>query len=139
MPAPAALYVRVTFARIPDSVSAAEVAVTKVIEGVLSVQISISTRHGRISDETHARIVEKIGKLERLSERLQTAEVTIDLERRDLPSVDLRVTAKQVFVAASQKPELLAAVDEAVEKVEQQLRKHKDKLQERHRASPHRP
>jgi putative sigma-54 modulation protein len=103
------------------------------------VQINISTRHGHISDETQAKIIEKLEKLPRLYDRMNAIEVTVDLERRDLPSVDLRISAKQhEFVAASQRGELLASIDEVVEKMEQQLRKHKDKVQDRHRGPSHR-
>lgn len=98
------------------------------------MQINISTRHGQISEETHAKITDKLMKLPRLYERLGAIEATIDLEHRDSPSVDLRVSAKhKEFVAASRSLELMAAIDDVVEKMEQQLRKHKDKLQDRHR------
>jgi putative sigma-54 modulation protein len=103
------------------------------------VQIKISTRHGHISDETQDKIMEKLEKLPRLYDRMSSMEVTVDLERRDLPSVDLKVSAKHhEFVAASQRGELLASIDEVVEKMEQQLRKHKDKVQDRHRGPSHR-
>jgi len=97
------------------------------------VQINISTRHGQISDETHARVLGKLEKLPRLYERLGAVEVTIDLEHRNAPSVDLRVAAMhREFVATGQAAELLAAIDGVVEKLEQQLRRHKDKIQDRH-------
>ena len=78
--------------------------------------------------------MEKLAKLPRLYDRLEAIDVTVDLEHRDSPAVDLRVAVKQKeFLATSQSPELMAALDEAVEKIEQQLRKHKDKLQDRRR------
>ena len=106
----------------------------------LSVQISISTRHGHVSEETQAKIEEKLQKLLRLYDRIGAVEVTIDLEHRDAPSVDLRVSAKHKhdFVAASRAGELLAGIDDVVEKMEQQLRKHKEKVEDRHRGPGHR-
>jgi putative sigma-54 modulation protein len=103
------------------------------------VQINISTRHGHVSDETQAKIQEKLEKLTRLYDRLSAIELTIDLEHRDAPNVDLKVSAKHKhdFVAASSAMELLASVDDVVEKMEQQLRKYKQKLQDRHRGSGH--
>lgn len=101
--------------------------------------ISISTRHGQVSDETQERIKQKLQKLPRWYDRLTAIELTIDLERRDAPSVDLRVTAKKrEFVAACQATELFAAIDAVLEKMEQQLRKHKEKLEDRHRGSSNR-
>ena len=105
------------------------------------MQIRISTRHGRISDETQAKITSKVEKLTRFFERLMSIEVTVDLEHRDTPSVDLRVSAehKHDFVATARSDELLASVDAVVEKMEQQLRKHKEKVQYRHRNTGHHP
>jgi len=105
------------------------------------VQIRISTRHGHISDETQAKITGKVEKLTRFFERLTDIEVTVDLEHRDMPSVDLRVSAehKHDFVAAARSDELIASVDAVVEKMEQQLRKYKEKVQDRHRNTGHHP
>jgi putative sigma-54 modulation protein len=105
------------------------------------VQIRISTRHGHISDETQAKITGKVEKLTRFFERLTDIEVTVDLEHRDTPSVDLRVSAehKHDFVATARSDELIASVDAVVEKMEHQLRKYKEKVQDRHRNAGHRP
>lgn len=101
------------------------------------MQIKISARHGTISDETQAKITAKVEKLGRLFERLTSIEVTVDLEHRDAPEVDLRVSAehKHDFVATVQAGELLAAIDTAIHKLEQQLRKYKQKIQNRHRGA----
>ena len=99
------------------------------------MQINISTRHGHLSNDTQARIKEKLEKLPRLFERLTAIELLVDLEHRDAPNVDLRVSAehKHDFVAVCRAMELLASVDEVVEKMEQQLRRYKEKVQDRHR------
>jgi putative sigma-54 modulation protein len=99
------------------------------------VQIKISTRHGAISDETRSKITAKVDKLTRIFERLTLIEVTVDLERRDAPVVDLKVSAehKHDFVATSRADELMAALDIVVHKLERQLRKYKERIQERHR------
>jgi putative sigma-54 modulation protein len=99
------------------------------------VEIQISTRHGHVSDDTREWIAEKVERLPRLYDRIHSIEVTVDLEHRDTPSVDLRVLAKQnEFVAASRSEGLAAAVDSVIEKMEQQLRRHKEKVQDRHRS-----
>ena len=99
------------------------------------MQINISTRHGHLSNETQEQIKEKLEKLIRLYDRLSAIEVTVDLEHRDAPDVDLRVSAKHKhdFVAVSRSMELMASIDDVVEKMEQQLRKYKEKVQDRHR------
>ena len=90
------------------------------LEGANSVQIKISARHGHLSDETQAKINEKLEKLPRYYDRLSSIDATVDLEHRDAPNVDLRVSAdhKHDFVAVCHSTELMAAVDEVVEKME---------------------
>jgi putative sigma-54 modulation protein len=104
------------------------------------VQINISTRHGHLSDETQAKIKDKLEKLSRYFDRLSAIDVTVDLEHREAPDVDLRVSTehKHDFVAESRSIELLAAIDLVVEKMEQQLLKYKQKVQDRHRGPGHR-
>ena len=103
------------------------------------MQLNIAIRHGHVSEPTQAMIREKLEKLTRLYDHLGTVEVTIDMEHREQPAVDLRVTTKKhEFVAAGQAENLVAAVDMAVDKMEQQLRKHKEKVQDRHRGAGNR-
>jgi putative sigma-54 modulation protein len=110
----------------------------KLAEGVHSVQINISARHGHLSDATRAKISAKVEKLARLFERLLAIEVTVDLEHEQNPHVDVRVSAehKHDFVAAEQSTSLMAALDGVIHKLEQQLRKYKEKVQDRHRTPP---
>ena len=105
------------------------------------MQIRISTRHGSLSDETQSKIRAKVEKLTRLFDRLTAIEVTVDLERRDEPSVDLRVSAehRREFVASIRSNDLLGSIDLVMPKLEQQLRKYKEKIQDRHRTPGNRP
>jgi putative sigma-54 modulation protein len=104
------------------------------------VQIQISARHGSLSEATQAKVVAKAEKLTRLFERLTAIEVTVDLTRRDAPMVDVKVSAehKHDFVASEQSEDLLAAMDAVIHKLEQQLRRYKEKLRDRHRNTDHR-
>ena len=103
------------------------------------MQIKISARHGHLSDDTQAKIREKVEKLPRYYDRLTAIDVTVDLEHREAPDVDLRVSAehKHDFVAVCHSLELMASIDDVVEKMEQQLRKYKQKVQDRHRGPGH--
>ena len=105
------------------------------------MQIKISTRHGHVSEETQAKITAKVEKLTRFFERLTAIEVTVDLKRRDMPAVDLRVSAehKHDFVASDRSGELMGSIDSVVEKMEHQLRKYKERVQDRHRGPGYRP
>src|SRR4051812_32239968 len=100
-----------------------------------SVQIKVATRHGHLSAATQAKIEAKVGRLSRYFERLTLIEVTVDLEHETTPAVDIRVDAehKHDFVATEQSGALWRSIDGAVQKLEQQLRKYKEKVVDRSR------
>jgi putative sigma-54 modulation protein len=99
------------------------------------VQTSISVRHGHVSEATQSKVRAKVERLGRIFERLTAIEVTLDLEHTAAPLVEVLVSAehKHDFVAREQAPELMAALDAVIHKLEQQLRKYKEKVQDRHR------
>jgi putative sigma-54 modulation protein len=99
------------------------------------VQVNISTRHGHLSESTQEKITRKVQRLSRIFERLTAIVVTVDLQNRETPSVDINVSAehKHDIVATQQASTLMAAVDGAIHKVEQQLRKYKERIQQHHR------
>jgi putative sigma-54 modulation protein len=101
------------------------------------VQINISARHGHLSDATREKITAKVEKLARLFERLSAIDVTVDLEHEQTPEVDVRMSAehKHDFVAAERSTSLMAALDGVIHKLEHQLRKYKEKVQDHHRTT----
>jgi len=97
------------------------------------VQTNISARHGRLSTRTQERIAEKVEKLQRYFDRVTGVQVTVDLEHRDNPSVELKVSAERtdVFVAVERSVDVMSALDGALHKMEQQIRRYKEKRTER--------
>lgn len=93
------------------------------------MEVKISARHGHLSADTQAKIAEKVEKLRRLFDRVSAIEVTANLEHRELPSIEVRLSVERTddFVATGEAATIMAALDEVVHKIEQQLRKHKDK------------
>ena len=96
------------------------------------MQIKISARHGHLSEATQEKLQAKLEKLTRLFDRLTEVELTVDLQDPGRTEVELRVNAehKHDFLAKEADGEFMAAVDGAVHKLEQQLRKYKEKVQE---------
>lgn len=104
-------------------------------EGVVAVQIKTSARHGHLSDATKQFIEEKANKLLHIFDRLTMIEVTVDLQN-DVKIVEFKVQAehKHDIVAKAEAHELLAAVDIVMHKLEMQLRRYKEKIQDHRRA-----
>ena len=90
-----------------------------------------------MSDASQERNAEKLEKLGRIFERLSSIEVTIDLEDPAALQVDVKVSAehKHDFVAHHQSDNLMGSIDTVVHRLEQQLRKYKERVQDRHRNS----
>jgi putative sigma-54 modulation protein len=95
------------------------------------VQINISTRHGQLSEATREKIIAKVEKLSRYFERLTAISVTVNLEHAEDPVVELLVDAehKHDFVATDQAGSLFGTLDNVVQKVEQQIKKYKARVQ----------
>jgi putative sigma-54 modulation protein len=106
-------------------------------EGVAFVQIKISARHGHLAEPTQQFIKDKAEKLLHLFSRLTTIDVTVDLKDEE-KLVEFNVSAehKHDFVASEHNKDILVAVDLALAKLEGQLRKYKEKIQEHRRRPP---
>ncbi len=98
------------------------------------MQIKVSARHGHLSEATQQFIREKAQKLLHFFERIMSIEVTVDL-KNDVKLVEFLVSAehKHDFVARESNNDILAAVDLVVDKLEAQLRRYKEKVQDRRR------
>jgi putative sigma-54 modulation protein len=98
------------------------------------VETSISARHGTLDANSHSYIEQKLTKLAHIFERLTSIRVTIDFQKHE-PIVELLVSAehKHDFVAREQNGTVSAAFDNALAKMEGQLRRYKEKLVDRHR------
>jgi len=100
------------------------------------VQIKISVRHGHLSDSAQQFIREKANKLLHYFERLTMIEVTVDLQKDDkLVEFLVQAEHKHDFVAREHHGELMTAVDMALAKLEGQIRRYKEKIQD-HKGSP---
>ncbi|QDV62176.1 ribosome hibernation-promoting factor, HPF/YfiA family [Crateriforma conspicua] len=102
------------------------------------MQISVSARHGSLQPGDQELIEEKAGRLRRLYDRVSAIEVTVELVNLDKPAVEIRASVEQAddCVATAEASNVLAALDLVIPKVEQQLRKLKDK-RTGHRATGH--
>jgi len=104
-------------------------------EGSPAVQVSISVRHGHLAESTQEKLKSKVKKLSRFFDRLMAIEIVVDLQDEQSLAVEIMVSAehKHDFVATGKSESLISATDAAAQKIEQQLRKYKEKLLDKHR------
>ncbi len=99
--------------------------------------VTIAARHGHLNDEHQAQLREKAEKLLHFFDRLTMIVVTVDLQKADDPGVEIVATAEHAhqFVGNVHAANLEAAMHGALDKVKQQIKHHKEKLQD-HRRDP---
>jgi putative sigma-54 modulation protein len=102
------------------------------------VQIKIAARHGHLSEAAQQMIRDRASKLTQFFDRLTIIEVTVDLGTDLAKSVEVLASAehKHDFVARESHAELQVALDQAVHKLERQLTRYKEKIQD-HRRDQH--
>jgi len=101
------------------------------------VKIFVKARHMEATESIREYVESKASKLERFYDNLQSVEITLDLEA-DHAVVEAVATAKRksTFVATHREPDLYACVDHCLDKIEEQIRRHKDKVRDR-QGPPH--
>ena len=114
-------------------VPAANNPISSNLPNATSMQINISTRHGDISDATKEKITQKVEKVQRFFERLTSIDVTVDLSKADEPKIEVvvRPEKRDSIIAGYQSNDMFGSLDQIISKLEQQIKKHKEKLQER--------
>jgi len=97
-----------------------------------AVQISVTLRHVSVPEEVKTYAQEKASKLPRFYDRVQAIEVTLDHEGDNF-TVDMIVTAegRDNFIGHERGPDLFALIDLTVDKLERQLRRHKERFRNR--------
>jgi len=94
------------------------------------VQIEISTRHGSLGPEQQSYLRDKAEKLLKYFGRLMAIEVAVD-HIKHAWQVEIRVSAehKHDFFASEEGVTPEAAMDQCVHKIENQLRRYKERVQ----------
>ncbi len=93
------------------------------------MNIDLVARDVVINEEVHGRVEQK---LERIMERTQMetpARITVENNKgRYVASITLHVKGREIVAQAEEK-NMVAAIDEAIEKADRQFKKHQEKMQ----------
>ena len=103
------------------------------------MQVAITCKHGQLSANQQEYMTRKSEKLLTYFERVTAINLTVTFEKVRV-RVEILVDAehKHNFVANDLGDELIPTFDVAMHKMEQQIRKYKEKIQDHRRASPER-
>ena len=92
------------------------------------MQISVRGRHVDIPDEVHEYALLKGGKLPRFHDRISSIEFVLDQESDHLTAeVIVKTDGMHEFVAKESGPDPMTLIDVLVDKLERQLKRHKEK------------
>ena len=101
------------------------------------MQVGITCRHGTVEPDVNDYIAQKAEKLLTYFERVTAIDVTVAFEK-DRVGVEILVDAehKHNFVASDNGETVPATFDSVMHKMEQQIRRYKEKLQDHRRDRP---
>ena len=94
------------------------------------MEIKLNAKNGELSDAVQETMKAKVAKLPRFFDRTTGIQVLADLKNSDSPKVEIIVSAEETndFFASDTGSNVIVALDKTISKIEQQLRKHKEKL-----------
>jgi len=101
------------------------------------MQIVVTARHGQLSKEHQKEVEAKVGKLLHYFNRVESINVTLNVEHQHGPKdaeIILNAEHKHDFIAKDTDNDVFVALDKAVARMEHQIRKYKEKIQDHRRA-----
>lgn len=103
------------------------------------MQVTVSARHGQLTEDMQKQLHDRAEKLLHFFERLNSIAVTVDLHRERDGKVAVEIIAlaehKHEFVAADKDGDVLHAFNLAADRIKQQIKHYKEKIQD-HRRNP---
>ena len=94
------------------------------------MEIKVTAKHGELSDDIQETMKAKAAKLPKFFDRTTGIEVVADLKHSGNPKVEIIVSAEETsdFFASDTGTNVIVALDSTISKIEQQLKKHNEKL-----------
>jgi putative sigma-54 modulation protein len=101
------------------------------------MNLTISGHHLEVTPALREYVLTKLGRIKRHFDQVVDVAVLLSVEkqkekdRRQKAEVNLHVKGRDIFVESAHE-DLYAAIDELVDKLDRQVCKHKDRVQEHH-------
>lgn len=101
------------------------------------MKIVVKARHMEVTDAIRDYVESKASRLPRFYDQIQSIEITLGMEA-EKPTAEAVVTAsrKSTFVARERNGNMYACIDLCIDKIAEQLRRHKGKVRD-HQAPTH--
>jgi len=98
------------------------------------MKVKIEERHMEQSDPLREYAISKAESLQKFFDGIISVEVTMDVEKeRRLVTVFTHLINKKVLKASAESDDMYVSIDSAMDKLERQLKKFKEKLKDKHK------
>ena len=92
------------------------------------MQINLTGHHVELTDSLRNYVNEKMSKLERHFDKVSNAHVILSVEKDSHKAeATVHMSGNDIF-AVSQEPDMYASIDSMVDKLDRQVKKHKEKI-----------
>ena len=97
------------------------------------MQINLTGHHIDVTQALHDYVYGKLERIERHFENATIAHVILSVEKlRHKAEATIHVTGNDIFADATEE-DMYAAIDALIDKIDRQIKKHKEKLADKHR------
>ena len=97
------------------------------------MQLNITGHHVEVTDSLKAYVAEKLERLEKHFDHVNNVHVILSVEKtRHKSEATVHVNGASLF-ADSTEEDMYAAIDSMADKLDRQIKKHKEKLKDHHR------
>ncbi|MCW8988714.1 MAG: ribosome hibernation promoting factor [Gammaproteobacteria bacterium] len=101
------------------------------------MQLNITGHHVEVTDSLKAYVSEKLERLEKHFDHVNNVHVILSVEKlRQKSEATVHVNGASLF-ADSTEEDMYAAIDSMVDKLDRQIKKHKEKLKDHHQQEGH--
>ena len=97
------------------------------------MQLNVTGHHVEVTDALREQVETKMQKIERHFDHVTNAHVILTVEKQEHKAeATLHVSGKDLFARASSR-NMYAAIDDMIDKLDRQIRHHKDRITEHHK------
>ncbi|MCB1135079.1 MAG: ribosome-associated translation inhibitor RaiA [Chlamydiia bacterium] len=105
---------------------------TKTTESVPGYDVLITGRRVEVTDAMKGYVIEKVAKIERFTDRIIDCQVTMDLQKQQ-HRVDILLQFGHVLIKGTGSSDnMYASIDQAVDRIQKQVRRYKKRIQDHH-------
>jgi putative sigma-54 modulation protein len=98
------------------------------------MKINLTGHHVELTDPLREYVNNKMGRLERHFDHVTDTHVVLSVEKlRHKAEATMHITGSNIFADAEQE-NMYAAIDSLVDKLDRQVKKHKEKMTDHHRS-----